>query len=47
MSLQLQALGISNAAVPMESDLPHLLMDLYCRMGNELALQYVRDLLPS
>ncbi len=42
-----QALGISNAPVPIDSDLPHLLMDLYCRMGNELALQYVRDLLPS
>jgi hypothetical protein len=41
MSLQLQALGISNNPIPMESDLPRLLMDLYCRMGNELALQYV------
>lgn len=41
MSLQLQALGISNTPVPMESDLPRLLMDLYSRMGNELALQYV------
>lgn len=41
MSLQLQALGISNTPVPMESDLPRLLMEIYCRMGNELAMQYV------
>jgi hypothetical protein len=41
MSLQLQALGISNTPVPMESDLPRLVMELYSRMGNELALQYV------
>ena len=41
MSLQLRALGISNTDVPMESDLPRLLMEIYCRMGNELALQYV------
>jgi hypothetical protein len=44
LSLQLQSLGISNSPIPMESDLPRLLMQLYCRMGNELALQYVGSL---